>query len=84
MNLELNPLRESLHGVTFPRAPGSHGVPAGGSVSQVLCRDGPMSEPLIACYAGQLLEVAMGMKIFGATVKSVNVSLYSLSIIDDL
>ena len=53
-------------------------------MSQVLCRDGPMSEPLIACYAGQLLEVAMGMKIFGATVKSVNVSLYSLSIIDDL
>lgn len=28
----------------------------GGSVSQVLCRDGPMSEPLIACYARQLLE----------------------------
>eukprot|EP00435_Cladocopium_sp_Y103_P035343 s1829_g9.t1 len=28
----------------------------GGSVSQVLHRDGPMSEPLIACYARQLLE----------------------------
>lgn len=29
----------------------------GGSVSQVLHREGPMPESLIACYAAQLLEV---------------------------
>ena len=54
--------RVALRVLYSPRHPHSRHIrdlrPAGGSVSQVLHREGPMPESLIACYAMQLLEVA--------------------------